>query len=171
MVHDLVQPPSALRGSAATIPPLDFDLPFILFYSHRPYNSQPEDSDFITTASPPEDFDYDRHSVDFFEECIPIMTMTCKCKEIKSSPIDDAWSMLPRQTMRIRSWWRRRCCFCRRTDEIRKSVIPSIILAIADVLIIIIFGCIGMRVSLYRTTIDAKHNTHATATATTHHCH
>ncbi len=76
MVHNLVQPPSALQGSAATIPPLDFDLPFILFYSHRPYNSQPEDFYFITTASPPEDFEHDRHSVDFFEECIPIMTMT-----------------------------------------------------------------------------------------------
>jgi hypothetical protein len=31
MVHDLIQPPSALQGSAATIPLLDFDLPFILF--------------------------------------------------------------------------------------------------------------------------------------------
>ncbi len=40
MIHDLVQPPSAtLRGSAATIPSLDFDLPFVLFYSHHPYHS------------------------------------------------------------------------------------------------------------------------------------
>jgi hypothetical protein len=31
MVHNLVQPLSTLRGSATTIPPLDFDLPFILF--------------------------------------------------------------------------------------------------------------------------------------------
>jgi hypothetical protein len=40
MVHDLVQPPSAaLQGSASTIPPLDFDLPFLLFYPHCPYHS------------------------------------------------------------------------------------------------------------------------------------
>ncbi len=166
MVHNLVQPPFALRGSAATIPLLDFDLPFILFYSHCPYNSQPEDFDFITTASPPEDFEHDRHLVDFFEECILIMTMTCECKENKSSPVNDAWSMLPMQTMWIRSWWRRHCHFCCRTDEIRKSVIPSIILAIADVLIIIIFGCVGMQVSLYCMTIDAKHNN-----AHDRHCH
>ncbi len=166
MVHDLVQPPSALRGSAATIPPLDFDLPFILFYSHRPYNSQPEDFDFITTANPPEDFEHDRHLVDFFEECIPIMTMTCKCKENKSSPINDVWSMLPRQTMRIRSWWRHHCRFCCQTDEIRKSVVPSVILAIADVLIIIILGRVGMQVSLYRMMINAKHDD-----TCNRHCH
>jgi hypothetical protein len=40
MVHDSVQPPSTtLQGLAATIPPLDFDLPFVLFYSHHPYHS------------------------------------------------------------------------------------------------------------------------------------
>jgi hypothetical protein len=39
MVPDLVQPPStALQGSAATILPLDFVLPFILLFSHHPYN-------------------------------------------------------------------------------------------------------------------------------------
>ena len=133
---------------------------------HTPYNRQPEDFDFITTASLPEDFEHDRHLVDFFKECIPIMTMTCECKEKKSSLIDDLRLMLPRQTMQICSWWRRCCHFCCQTDKIRKSVIPSVILAIADALIIIIFGCIGMQVSLYCTTIDAKHND-----ARNHHCH
>ncbi len=57
MVPDSVQPPSAtLRGAAATIPPLDFDLSFVLFYSHRPYNSPSEDFYCITNNSPPEDF-------------------------------------------------------------------------------------------------------------------
>jgi hypothetical protein len=63
MVHNLAQPPSAtLRGSASTIPPLDFDLPFLLFYPHRPYHSltttrrwnghsaKHEDSSFFLTA-------------------------------------------------------------------------------------------------------------------------
>jgi hypothetical protein len=41
MVDDLVQPLFAtLQGSAAAIPSLDFDLPFVLFYSHHPYHSQ-----------------------------------------------------------------------------------------------------------------------------------
>jgi hypothetical protein len=158
MVHDLVQPLSPLQGSAATIPPLDFEPPFILFYSHRPYNSQPEDFNFITTASLPEDFEHDSHLDDFFEECIPIMTMTCECQENESSPFDDARSMLPRQTMQIRSWGRWRCRFCRQTDEIGKSVIPSVILAIADNLLIIISCCVGLRASSYRTTIDSKHD-------------
>jgi hypothetical protein len=66
--------------------------------------------------------------------------------------------MLPRQTMRICSWWRRRCRFCHQTDKIRKSVVPSVILAIANVVIIIIFGCVEMQVSVYCMTINAKHD-------------
>jgi hypothetical protein len=84
--------------------------------------------------------------------------MTCECKEKKSSPIDDLRLMLPRQTMQICSWWRRCCCFCCQTDKIGKPVVPSVILAIADILIIIISGRVGMRVSSYHITINVKHN-------------
>jgi hypothetical protein len=57
MVHDLVQPSSTLQGSAATIPLLDFDLPFLLFHPHHPYYSPPGDFDCNTTDSLPEDYD------------------------------------------------------------------------------------------------------------------
>ncbi len=50
MVHDLVQPLSSLRGSAATIPLLDFDLPFLLLYPHHPYHSPPEDLEYNESA-------------------------------------------------------------------------------------------------------------------------
>ncbi len=66
--------------------------------------------------------------------------------------------MLPRQTMRICSHWRRCHCFCCPTDKIGKPVVPAVILAIANVSIIIISGRVGMQALSYCTTINEKHD-------------
>jgi hypothetical protein len=57
MVHVSIPPSSTLRGSASTIPLWDFDLPFLLFYPHRPYHSAPNNFDCITTNANERHFD------------------------------------------------------------------------------------------------------------------